>query len=58
MVNKSEFQNARSNFLFFMALTAIIINSGVRPLPLGMGIQAANLGLDICEFFKNNRKDA
>jgi len=36
----------------------VFINSGVRPLPLGMGIQAAYLGHDICEFFKNNRKDA
>ena len=34
------------------------INSGVRPLPLGMGIQAAYLEKDICEFFENNRKDA
>ena len=37
---------------------AKFINSGVRPLPLGMGIQDAYLGHDICEFFENNHNDA
>ena len=46
------------SYLNPLVVTNVFINSGVRPLPLGMGIQAANLGLDICEFFKNNHKDA
>jgi len=41
-----------------MSCSAIFINSGVSPLPLAMGIQAADLEKDICEFFENNRKDA
>jgi len=36
----------------------LFINSGVRPLALAMGIQAANPGHDICEFFANNHNDA
>jgi len=46
------------DFLPFAGIAAVFINSGVRPLPLGMGIQAAYLGLDICEFFENNHNDA